>query len=375
MSTNSSTSRNSAKSAAAGTTAAAANERPRYGHAHLNAFANHALVAAGLNPSMAADVADVLVEGDLLGHDTHGLQLLASYLNELTRGLMKRSGEPIVLAERACVTTWDGDKLPGPWLVKQALAWAQPRAREFGTATVAIRRSHHIACLAAYLEAPARAGFVTTLLSSDAASASVAPFGGTQAVFTPNPIAIGIPTGTDPMLIDISASITTNGMTNRMNQAGEKGEHRWWLDASGAPTNDPGALFTKPPGTILPLGGLDAGHKGYGLALMIEALTGGLAGFGRANPNQGWGATVYLQLQDPAAFAGIDAFNTQTDWIAQACHDSNPRVPGQPVRLPGERALARKREQLEHGVALHPSIMPALKPWAEKFGLAPVPMK
>jgi LDH2 family malate/lactate/ureidoglycolate dehydrogenase len=66
-------------------------------------------------------------------------------------------------------------------------------------------------------------------------------------------------------------------------------------------------LFAEPKGTILPLGGMDSGHKGYGLTLLVEALTGGLAGHGRADPKEGWGATVFLQVMDPRAFAGLDA--------------------------------------------------------------------
>jgi LDH2 family malate/lactate/ureidoglycolate dehydrogenase len=337
--------------------------------ADLTRFAQLALTAAGLDRTMALDVAQVLVEGDLLGHDTHGLQLLASYLSEIEQNKMTRSGIPKVVSERSSVAAWDGQRLPGPWLVRRAIDWAKVRAREHGSATVVIRRSHHIACLAAYLEQLAREGLMTTLASSDAASASVAPFGGTQAVFTPNPIAVGIPTGAEPILIDISASITTNGMSNRMKSAGQIGEHAWWLDANGQPSRNPAVLSDKPPGTILPLGGLDAGHKGYGIALMIEAMTGALAGRGRADPVEGWGATVYLQIQDPSAFSGLDEFKRQIDWLVAACHSSVPRDAARPVRLPGERALARKQEQLQFGVALHPGIMPALQPWASKLSL------
>lgn len=344
---------------------------PRFDAADLVRFAESLMVAAGLERGMAVDVAEVLVEGDLLGHDTHGLNLLAGYLGEIERGTMARAGAPTVLSERASVATWDGCRLPGPWLVRRALDWARPRARDHGAATVVIRRSHHIACLAAYLEAAAREGLLLLLASSDPAVASVAPFGGTQAVFTPNPLAVGIPTSGDPVMIDISASITTNGMTTRMKNAGQRGAHAWWLDAQGAPSDDPAVLFTQPPGTILPLGGLDAGHKGYGLALTIEALTGGLAGHGRAGPVDGWGATVYLQLYDPSAFAGADAFSAQSDWIVDACRRSAPREANRPVRLPGERALASKREQACAGVALHAAIMPALLPWADKLGVNP----
>ena len=75
--------------------------------------------------------------------------------------------------------------------------------------------------------------------------------------------------------------------------------HAWVQDARGTPTDDPRVLFEEPKGTLLPLGGLEAGHKGYALALMIEAMTAALAGFGRADPKEGWGATVFVQVLDP----------------------------------------------------------------------------
>lgn len=338
--------------------------RQRYEYEGLRDFAAALLRAGGLGSESAFDVADVLVEGDLLGHDTHGMALLNAYLGDLDKGAMTAVGEPDVINQRSAVATWDGLRLPGPHLVRRAIAWARPRAQEHGSATVVIRRSHHIACLAAYLEPVARAGLLIEIYSSDPSVASVAPYGGTQAVFTPNPMAVGIPTSRDPILIDISASVTTNGMSGRMRAAGVKGEHAWWLDPLGQPTNDPGVLFENPPGTILPLGGLDAGHKGYALALLVETLTGGLAGYGRADVPEGWGATVLVRLTDPAAFGGSAEFNWQTDWLVDACHGSAPRNVGQAVRLPGERGLARKRDQLVSGIALHPSVMPALQPWA-----------
>ncbi len=342
----------------------------RYDAEHLTEFAHTLLMRAGMQDAIALDVAEVLVEGDLLGHDTHGLQLLGPYLAELERGTMLKEGEIAVLSEQTVVASWDGQRLPGPYLVRRAMAWALPRARMHGQASVAIRRSHHIACLAAYLETVARSGMMMILSCSDPSSASVAPFGGTQAVFTPNPFAVGIPTSAEPILIDISASVTTNGMSNRMKALGQKGEYAWWLDALGQPSHDPAVITAQPPGTILPIGGLDAGHKGYGLALMIEALTGGLSGHGRADVSEGWGATVYLQILDPAAFAGLGAFTWQTDWLVEACRNNLPRDSQKPVRLPGHRGLARKAEQLVKGVTLHPSIAPQLKSWASKLGIS-----
>lgn len=320
--------------------------------------------------AMAIDVAQVLIEGDLLGHSTHGLALLGPYLGEVESGAMCVQGEPAVINDQAAALTWDGRRLPGPWLVLRAMEAATERARRLGTGTVVIRRSHHIACLAAFHERAARDGLVMLLLSSDANSASVAPFGGLDPVFTPNPISVGFPTSGDPVIVDVSASTTTNGLTNRLHKAGGKLPAPWLIDGHGQPSNDPAVLFDEPKGTILPLGGIDSGHKGYGLALTVEALTGGLAGFGRADAKQGWGATVFLQILDPQAFGGLDAFTRQTGKVADLCHASRPVRAGETVRLPGERGLALKREQAARGVRLHESIVPLLAPWAHKLGVA-----
>jgi L-lactate dehydrogenase len=349
---------------------AGAPEAPRYRVEALRTFARALLGRVGLDEDKAGAVADVLLDGDLLGHTTHGLQLLGGYLGELEAGRMARTGEPEVVNARPAVQTWDGRRLPGPWLTLRALDTAVDMARVYGTGTVAIRRSHHIACLAAYLRRATDRGYAMLLLCSDPNVASVAPFGGLSAVFTPNPLAAGFPTEGDPILLDISASYTTNGLTGRLHQAGQKLPHAWLQDAQGNPTADPGVLFDGRNGTLLPLGGLEAGHKGTSLALLIEALTAGLTGFGRADPKEGWGATVFVQVLDPEAFGGAAAFRRQTSWLVEACHASPPRPGVARVRVPGERGMALYREQLARGVELFPTIMPALAPWGEKLGVA-----
>ncbi len=343
-------------------------EPQRYAARDLTAFARQALIKAGMQDSLADTVADILVEGDLLGHSTHGLALLAPYLAELEKGAMTPAGAPQVLSDKGAAVLWDGARLPGPWLVCQAIDELLPRARQFGSASLVIRRSHHIACLASYLLKAVEQGMLIVLASSDPAGKSVAPFGGTQAVFTPNPIAAGIP-ASSPLLIDISASITTNGMCSRLAQRGETFDEAWLIDAQGHPTRDPQVLFDTPAGTILPVGGLSAGHKGYGLGLLVEALTGGLGGFGRADEAQGWGATVFINLYDTLGFAGKDAFIRQMDWLAAQCRNNPPRPGVQAVRLPGDRALSLRRQQLEQGLALHEGIETALRGVATTYQL------
>ncbi|MBS0320205.1 MAG: Ldh family oxidoreductase [Proteobacteria bacterium] len=348
-------------------------EDPRYGADALVTMAHALLRGAGVRDDIARDVAEVLVEADLMGHDTHGLALLSAYLAELRDGRMARDGKPTIVKTRAATELWDGARLPGPWLVRHALETAAIMALGAGTGTVVIRRSHHIACLAAYLPPLTARGLMALIYCSDPSAASVAPFGGITPVFTPDPFAAGIPNGNEPILLDISASYTTNGMTQRLHKAGQELPHPWVQDAKGVPTRDPAVLFADPPGTLLPLGGLEAGHKGYALALLVEALTGGLAGFGRADPREGWGATVFIQVIDPDAFGGRDAMARQTAWLADACHAATPREGVERVRLPGERALRLAREQREHGVRLQPTILPALAPWLAQYGVAAAP--
>jgi L-lactate dehydrogenase len=346
----------------------------RYAAADLIGFATTLFERAGLESDKARITAEILVEGDLMGHTTHGLALLGAYLDEAASGHMRGSGAPEVLADAAASQTWDGKWLPGPWLVARAADWAVARAKDGGIAAVSIRRSCHIGCLAAYLRRAAEQGAMLVIASSDPAVASVAPFGGTRRLFTPDPLAAGWPTPSGPVMIDVSMSITTNGMTNRMRAEGRQFAHPWLLDAQGAPTTDPNAFFTDPPGSLMPLGGMEVGHKGYGMALWIEALTSALGGHGRADAPTGWGASVFVMAIDPARFAGLPAFERETGWMADAVHANPPRPGGAAPRLPGERALALRAAQLADGVALHPAIPPVLAARAAAAGI-PAPVK
>ncbi|MBO9647864.1 MAG: Ldh family oxidoreductase [Variovorax sp.] len=342
----------------------------RLSAADLAEFARTLLERAGMPGDKAQAVATVLVEGDLMGHTTHGLQLLAPYLADIEKGGMVLEGGPEIVSSRPAAQLWDGRRLPGPWLVLRALEEAARLACDEGTGTVVIRRSHHIASLASYHRRAAEQGLVLMLTCSDPNAASVAPFGGLDPVFTPNPVSAGFPSGDSPVSIDISTSTTTNGLTGRLHKEGGKLPAEWLIDGHGKPSDDPAVLFNEPKGSILPLGGLDSGHKGFGLSLLVEALTGGLAGHGRADPREGWGATVFLQVIDPAAFAGLEAFERQMGEVARQCRASKPVDAKRPVRLPGERGYRLAADQQDRGVLLHDGILPALRPWAEKYGVA-----
>ncbi|SDL51144.1 Malate/lactate/ureidoglycolate dehydrogenase, LDH2 family [Modicisalibacter muralis] len=310
-----------------------------------------ALCSVGLAPAYAAIVAETLVEADLLGHSTHGAALLPRYLKELEEGRMARDGEPAVIKDTAASAAWDGHYLPGPVLVRRALDQASERAVRYGIATVAIGRSHHIACLAAYLKRITDRGLIAVIASSSPATRSVAPFGAVEGVYSPDPIAAGYPTEGDPVLIDVSMSITTNSLTSQLASAGEKLAHPWLIDADGNPSDDP-SLIGDGCGALLPMGGFDHGHKGFALGLLVEALTSGLAGLGRADEPTRWGASVLVMVIDPKSHGGIESLKRETGFLADACRAASVATGKPAVRLPGERALALRQEQRENGVLL-----------------------
>jgi LDH2 family malate/lactate/ureidoglycolate dehydrogenase len=343
----------------------------RFAPTSLLNFGKSLLIGAGLSADRAHDVAEILLEGDLLGHTTHGFALLPGYLKALADGTMEKHGDPEIISDHDSAFTWNGRYLPGAWLVRSAIALAQERLPKHPVVTVSIRQSHHIGCLQAYLKPVTDAGFLMLLSCSDPAIRTVAPHGGIAPRFSPNPIAIGIPTSGEPILIDISTSTTANGLCNRLAATGEKLPGPWLVDREGNPSNDPQILFEGRGGSLLPLGGMDLGYKGFALGLFVEAITNALSGHGRADNPKRWGASVFLQLINPENFGGRDAFFRETSFLAQSCRETPVPAGKPPVRLPGHAALTRRSAQLQNGVELYPAIMPALASLAENLKVKP----
>jgi L-lactate dehydrogenase len=197
----------------------------------------------------------------------------------------------------------------------------------------------------------------------------MAPFGGTSPVLTPNPLAIGFPTGADPILIDLSASITTTTMTRALAARGERYPEKWALTAAGTPTDDPREV-TERGGTLLPLGGTHKGYKGFGLALMVDVLTQGLADFGREDPPAPMSLAVFVQVIDPGAFGGRAGFARRAGFVADACRAAPP-APGVPgVRVPGDGAARSRRAALRDGVPVDAAVINGLAARAARLGIS-----
>jgi len=124
---------------------------PVYAHEDLLAYATRLGMNAGLPEERARIQAEMLLESDLMGHTTHGLNLLPVFLAELGSGGMKAEGEPVVLADHPAALHWDGQFLPGTWLMARAIEAARAKLKNNPVVTVVIRQAHHIAGLVAYL--------------------------------------------------------------------------------------------------------------------------------------------------------------------------------------------------------------------------------
>lgn len=308
---------------------------------------------AGATPEVADSTARILVEGDLLGHHTHGVKLARGYLKDMQDGHATGDHTRLEIHDKGSIAAlFDGHYILGPWLMERALARCRDSARHAGLGIVTIRRAHHIACLAAYLQPLVEANLVPVIMSSDPANASVAPFGGLTPVYSPNPLAIGIPGRHQPMLIDVSMSTLANGTVARARRNGERLPYPAILDAEGRTSDDPEDYFRPPGGSILPLGELAFGHKGFALGLAIEALTSALGGYGRKDTPTGAGASVTVMVIDPARFGGAASFLDETDHLTRRCLNAGEREAGRPVRLPGQAGLARRRDYLENGIPL-----------------------
>ncbi len=322
----------------------------------------------GMDDEKAKDTSEILVEADMMGHSTHGVRLLPLYIKDVEAGNMKPSGSQITLNDTGSCITIDGDNLPGIWLTKQGLKLSSERAKIHGVSTVLIKNSHHNGALAAYLLPIVEQGLVPMIKCSVPSSATVAPYGGTKALLTPDPMALAFPTNGEPVLIDISASITTNNMIADKIVKNEMFDFNCLLTKDGIPTNDPKEVFEN-NGTVMPLGGVEYGHKGFGLALGIEALSQGLSGSGRSRKLKTMNLSIYIQVIDPDAFAGLDAFKNEMSFLYNECINNPPIDKNNKVRMPGQNALMCRRQSIEKGIFLSKETLKSLEEITKKFDI------
>ena len=340
----------------------------RYRYQELLDFSVMLLERAGLPAERAEVVGSLFIEADLLGYSTHGMQRLPTNVEWLLKGETNKDGEHRLVNASPSCETWDAEFLPGPWVTAKAVDRACDMAAEAGVGTVAVRRAQHVACLASYLERATRRRMMVTITASTPTETAVVPHGGVSRIFSCNPVATGIPTNADPILIDTTAAMSALGPLFRANRLGRKLPLPMIVSSDGRLSDDPSEFVDK-GGGILPVGGLEQGYKGFGMVLLTEAISGALGGFGRSGQSGDSEANgVFVQAIDPAHFAGRETFEREMGSLADRCRASAVAPGHDAVRVPGDRALARKRDQLRDGVELIGPIVDDIAPWAARLG-------
>ena len=342
----------------------------RYRPETLRGFAGALATQAGLPRERAAVMAEILVEADMMGRSTHGIEQLDRYLDDLVADLMNKTGEHEPVADNGAALTWDGHFLPGTWLVTQALAAARERIGAHPVVTVVVRDSHHVGFHAAYLRRATEHGLAIMLLDTNPRFGTVAPYGGRRAVFSPTPVSFGFPTAGDPILVDITTSVTAEGKVRVARYAGKELAPGQILDRDGNPSTRPDDLYNG--GSMLPLGGL-MGHKGYGLSVVVDLLgallTGGSAGGKRGG---GFSNNLTLWAADPDALGGRETMEElQSEYFAML--KSSNRQPGvEEILLPGEPELRTAADRRRDGLPLDAGTVSGLDQLAIRLGLTPL---
>ena len=338
----------------------------------LTGFVARALGSRGVPDADARAVAALMVEADVLGHDTHGTFRLRQYLSRLEGGGCNPRPRVRSVRETAATALIDGDDGLGHLAMAAARDLAIDKARTAGIGWVGVRRGNHAGPLALYVGAQAEAGMIGMAAAVGSAN-HVAPFGGTDLLLGTNPIAVAAPSGEDdPFLLDMATTVAAMGRIKVLEQRGEPMPEGWMVGRDGAPLTDPSA---RADGFLLPIGG----PKGFGLSVAIGLMAGVLNGaaFGSdvvdftndtASPTNTGQFVVALDL---AAFGAEDAFEPAAARAFEEMRASTPLPGHDPVRLPGEGRATAAAERRARGLALGPALRRDLVALASEYGIAP----
>jgi len=335
----------------------------------LSEIAARLLRAAGLSSASAETIAGSLVDADRRGIHSHGVMLLPMYVDRIAAGSVSTAERAEVVVDHGAVAVLDARHVPGQLSGDQAMKLAIDKAAIYGVGVVAVRNAFHFGAAARYVSWAARRGYIG-LAMANTRPLMPAP-GGASPVVGNNPLAMGVPRPDDePVVLDMALSAAALGRIRLAAQVGEAIPSTWATDATGRPTTDPAAAID---GMLLPAGGA----KGFGLALMVDVLTGVLSGggFGQRVAGLYSDATVpnncahtFLAL-DPAAFGPPDGFATRFSELTAEVTASPTTDPKVRVVLPGQSEAERARRTAVDGVAIDAAVLASLHALAQRLGV------
>jgi L-2-hydroxycarboxylate dehydrogenase (NAD+) len=343
---------------------------------HFSARATSSLISdamrvVGLPSADAVKVAELMTEADLTGADGHGIFRLPQYVRRLKAGGFNPHPRIDLRKSAPATAVVDGDNGMGHLVMNRAAEAAIAMARENGVSWVGVRRSNHAGPAGLYAEMPVPHGMIG-VYAAVANANHMAVWGGTEHLLGTNPLAIGVPTGEGPMVLDMATTVVSYGTVKKYALQGLQMPEGWFVDAkTGEPLTDP---KRSAEGVLLPIGG----YKGSGLAIMLGLLGGVLNGaaFGRdvvdfnADDASETNTGHFIVAVDIARFSPLATFTAEVDRHLNDLRHSK-RLPGVDViRLPGERRRQCKLERERDGVPLPEALIAQLDKLAADLNVA-----
>ncbi len=333
--------------------------------AELESLVAAAFGRAGVPEAHAAIVAHALVEAEARGIESHGVRMLPGYVSRLRAGGFNAAAQPHVVREGPAVALLDGENGLGPLVATRAMEVAIAKARTQGIGACAAFHSNHYGAAVCYALLACRQGLIGIATTNSVAA--VAPPGGRVGRVGNTAPAYAIPTEEEPPLaLDISMSTAARSRFALHAERGEPLPEGWAIDSGGRPTTDARAGLG---GYLLPLGSPTAGHKGFGLAMLMDTLSGALSGarfgielqrLGDDDP-RAIGLGHFMMAIDASWFGDPAAFRRQIDRMIRDLRDT-PTQPGvERIYAPGERSHARWLEAQAHGVEVPERVLARIR--------------
>ena len=335
----------------------------------LERLARDVFQAITVPPAGAAWMATLLVRANLRGHDSHGVIRVPQYVASWKKGEADPKAEPVVVQDGPATALVDGKGGFGQIVARRGMEVAMAKAAAIGVAAVGVYNSNHIGRLADYTEMALERDMLALLaVNAGGAGQRMAPWGGRAPRLSTNPFAFACPTGSAvPISFDVATTVAAEGKVRVKRNRKEQTPPGWLIDADGKSTTDPNALYGKPEGSILPVGG----HKGYSLALMVEVLGGIMARAGHSRENPGPVMNgIFMVVVDIARFVSPQNFRSEVDDLIRYLKTS-PVAPGvSEIMYPGEPEARAEAERRQKGIFVEEETWGQIAQAARDLGVA-----
>jgi len=340
------------------------------------------LGAWGMSVAHADTTAEMMLETDLRGVDSHGISMLPTYDREFRSGRLNMRPVFKTVREGPAVALIDADASLGHPVSVHAMNLAVDKCRDTGVAVVSVFNSHHFGAAGCYSRIAADRG-VIGMVTASTRGVTLVPTFAAEPVMGTNPLAFAAPARRNPPFeLDMATTTVAAGKVKVYKLNHQPLPPGWVVDGGGRPVTDPEEafrhVFEKPEGGITPLGGARAvgGHKGYGLAVMVHILGGALSGASFSpirnrtqGPSDPHNIGHFFMAIDPRAFRDDGLFEEDLDQVIDVLHGAKPADPHQPVLVAGDPETATRKERLERGVPIPDDLMEQLRAVAKRAGV------